>query len=78
MSKIKDFLNQKISNFKLFIEKQFETLKTKGVELEETKINELKKDINEFENNLPHFVQHMSILTGREIDDCVKLFLLKY
>lgn len=78
MSKLKDFLNQKISNFKLFVDQQLETLKMRGVEIEENKIKNLKNDFAEFENNLNHFVQNMSYLEGREIDDCVKIFLLKY
>ena len=78
MSKIKDFLNQKISNFKVFIDQQFETLKNNKIEIDETKILNIKKDLTEFENNISLFVQHMSYLEGREIDDCVKIFLMKY
>ena len=74
MSKIKDFLNQKLVNFKLFIDQQFEILKTKSIEIEEIKINNIRKDLAEFENNLTQFVQQMSFLEGREIDDCVKIF----
>ena len=78
MSKLKDFLNLKLANFKVFIDQQFEILKTKGMEIEESKINNIRKDLLEFENNLSQFVQQMNYLEGREIDDCVKLFLLKY
>ena len=60
MSKIKDFLNQKLVNFKLFIDQQFEILKTKSIEIEEIKINNIRKDLAEFENNLTQFVQQMS------------------
>ena len=78
MSKIKEFLSQKISNFKVFIDQQFELLKTKGIKIEEIKKTNIKNELSEFENNLCQFVQNMSYLEGREIDDCVKIFLLKY
>jgi hypothetical protein len=78
MSKLKEFLGQKIGNFKVFIDQQFEKLKINGVDIEESKKTNIKNDLNEFENNISHFVQHMSYLEGREMDDCVKIFLMKY
>lgn len=78
MSNLKEFLNKKIVNFTKFIDEQFELLKKNGVDIQESKIINIKKDLKEFENNLSHFVQHMSYLEGRDIDDCVKIFLLKY
>ena len=62
MSKLKDFLNLKLANFKVFIDQQFEILKTKGMEIEESKINNIRKDLLEFENNLSQFVQQMNYL----------------
>ena len=78
MSKLKEFISQKLVNFKLFIDEQFSKLKEKGIEIEENKITNIKNDLSTFENNLSEFVQYMSYLEGREIDDCVKIFLMKY
>lgn len=78
MTKIIDFLNQKIVNFKKFIEEQIEKIKVGGVELEERKIINIRNDLNEFENNVNNFVICVSNLQNCKIDDCVKLFLLRY
>lgn len=78
MSNIKDFLKQKISNFKKFIDVQLDVLKTKGVEISESKIINFKQDLKSFEDDINRFAQNVSYLEGREIDESVKIFLLKY
>jgi hypothetical protein len=78
MSKIKDFLSAKLSNFKVFIDQQFTNLKTNGVDIGDSKITNIKNDIEAFEADLNQFVMYLSYLEGREIDDSVKIFLLKY
>ncbi len=76
--KIKDFLSQKISNFKTFIDQQFETLKFNGLEIPETNIMKIRKDFENFENDTNNFAKQISFLVGQDIDDCVKIFLMKY
>ena len=78
MTKIKDFLNQKLINFKKFIDEQFETLKTKNINIEDSKILKMKKELEEFENNINHFVIQMDFLVNYEIDECIKVYLLKF
>jgi hypothetical protein len=78
MSKIKEFLTQKIANFKLFIAEQFEILKLNKVEIKEENITLLLKDLEHFEKDVNSFVQKMSYLQNRNIDDSIKAFLIIY
>ena len=78
MTKIKDFLNQKLINFKKFIDEQFESLKLKGINIEDSKIDKMKNELIEFENNINHFVIQMDFLVNYEIDECIKVYLLKF
>lgn len=78
MAKIKDFLNEKLSNFEKFLINQIEILNNEGIQIEETKITCLKKELELLKNNTVVFVQQISFLEDKETDDAVKLFLLKY
>lgn len=77
MSKLKDFLSQKLHNFKLFLDTQIEIV-LKETDISEDKFINMKKDVENFEQNLNLFVQQMNFLQGKEIDDCVKIFLQRY
>lgn len=77
MSKLKDFLSQKLHNFKLFLDTQIE-LVLKETDIPEDKFINMKKDIENFEQNLNLFVQQMNFLQGKEIEECVKIFLQRY
>lgn len=78
MSKLKDFLSQKLHNFKLFLDEQIEIVKKEYAEIPEEKYVNMKKDIENFEQNLNLFIQQMNFLQGKEIDECVKIFLQRY
>ena len=77
MSKLKDFLSQKLHNFKIFLDTQIEIV-LRETDISEDKFINMKKDVENFEENLNLFVQQMNFLQGKEIDDCVKIFLQRY
>ena len=78
MTKIKDFLAQKIVNFKNFIDIQFDNLAICGLSIDESKISAIRNDFKVFESDINSFAQQINILKDMNIDDCVKLFLKKY
>jgi septum formation inhibitor MinC len=75
---LKDFLNEKLTNFERFINDQLVILDKEGIVIEEIKISALRKELELLKNNTVIFVQQISFLEDKETDDAVKLFLLKY
>lgn len=72
--KIKDFLQEKINNFKIFIEGEM-----KKVDVDDNSKAELREALTVYSKDLNTFAQSILLLVQFDsLDDAVKYFLLNY
>lgn len=76
MTKIKDFMISKLNNFRDFLNDQFKACIDNGVIIPNPQI--INDEINYYINNLNEFINIMTLMSKSNIDDSVKIFLLKY
>lgn len=73
MTKLKDFVETKLKNFKLFI-----TEELNKVDISPISKKILISDLEYYSNDVNVFIQAIMQLMKYDVDNAVKLFLLKY
>lgn len=76
--KIKEFLSEKLNNFKTFINNEFMKLTPNFKLLFCDKVDALNKDLNFYTINIDVFISTISALNYSNPHECVKVFLSQY
>lgn len=75
--KIKDFLCEKLNNFKVFINSELSKI-SGDTPITNDHIEALNKELNFFISNIDIFISTISVINSNNTDETIKIFLNKY